>query len=99
MKAHRLGWLLLVAACGRGDVIQGETDAVHVSVAAKVSGRVDSMYVREGDMVRHGQVVATLDGPGIRAPPRPSQAPPHPAPPPGANAPDAAPQQINPPSR
>src|SRR2546427_6358414 len=67
MKGHHLGWLLLVAACGRGDVIQGETDAVHVSVAAKVSGRVDSMYVREGDMVRHGQVVATLDGPEIRA--------------------------------
>jgi len=67
MKGHRLGWLLLVAACGRGDVIQGETDAVHVSIAAKVSGRVDSMYVREGDMVRHGQVVATLDGPEIRA--------------------------------
>ena len=67
MKGHHLSWLLLVAACGRGDVIQGETDAVHVSVAAKVSGRVDSMYVREGDMVRRGQVVATLDGPEIRA--------------------------------
>src|SRR3989449_11734936 len=34
---------------------------------SKVSGRVDSLYVREGDMVRHGQVVATLDGPEIRA--------------------------------
>ncbi len=67
MRAHNLGWLLLVAACGSGEVIQGETDAVHVSVAAKVSGRVDSLYVREGDMVRHGQVVATLDGPEIRA--------------------------------
>src|SRR3989441_8800361 len=67
MKRHRLGLLVLVAACGSGDVIQGETDAVHVSVAAKVCGRVDSMYVREGDMVRHGQVVATLDGPEIRA--------------------------------
>jgi HlyD family secretion protein len=67
MKGHYLAGLLLVAACGGGDVIQGETDAVHVSVAAKVSGRVDSLYVREGDMVRHGQVVATLDGPEIRA--------------------------------
>src|SRR5437016_3552017 len=66
MAGDRLGWVLLVAACG-SDVIQGETDAVHVSVAAKVSGRVDSLYVREGDMVRHGQVVATLDGPEIRA--------------------------------
>jgi len=67
MKRHYLSWLLLVAACGGGDVIQGETDAVHVSVAAKVSGRVDSLYVREGDMVRRGQVVAALDGPEIRA--------------------------------
>lgn len=67
MKGHHLGWLLLVAACGHGDVIQGETDAVHVSVAAKVSGRVDSLYVREGDLVQRGQVVATLDGPEIRA--------------------------------
>jgi len=67
MKRRHLGWLMLVAACGSSDVIQGETDAVHVSVAAKVSGRVDSMYVREGDMVRRGQVVATLDGPEIRA--------------------------------
>lgn len=67
MKAHHLGWLVLVAACGRGEVIQGETDAVHVSVAAKVSGRVDSFFVREGDVVLRGQVVATLDGPEIRA--------------------------------
>jgi len=67
MKRHYLSWLLLVAACGGGDVIQGETDAVHVSVAAKVSGRVDSLYVREGDMVKRGQVVAALDGPEIRA--------------------------------
>src|SRR3989442_12089306 len=74
MKGYYLDLLLLVAACGRGDVIQGETDAVHVSVAAKVSGRVDSMYVREGDMVRHGQLVATFDGPEIRARPVQAQA-------------------------
>src|SRR3989449_11030061 len=67
MRGYYLDLLLLGAAWGSGDVIQGETDAVHVSVAAKVSGRVDSLYVREGDMVRHGQVVATLDGPEIRA--------------------------------
>jgi len=32
-----------------------------------VSGRVDSIYVREGDMVRRGQLLATLDGTEIRA--------------------------------
>ena len=30
-------------------------------------GRVDSLYVLEGDSVRRGQIVATLDGPEIRA--------------------------------
>jgi len=59
---------LLLAGCGRGPVtLQGETDAKQVNVAAKLSGRVDSLFVREGDSVRRGQVVATLDGPEIRA--------------------------------
>jgi len=43
---------------------KGETDATHVDIAPKVSGRVDSIYVREGDMVRRGQLLATLDGNG-----------------------------------
>jgi HlyD family secretion protein len=47
--------------------VQGETDATHVDIASKVSGRVDSIYVREGDMVRRGQLLATLDGTEIRA--------------------------------
>jgi len=61
-------WALLLAACGgEPSIIQGETDAKQVRVAAKVPGRVDSLYVDEGDMVHRGQVVATLDGPEIRA--------------------------------
>jgi HlyD family secretion protein len=47
--------------------VQGETDATHVDIASKVSGRVDSIYVREGDIVRRGQLLATLDGTEIRA--------------------------------
>jgi HlyD family secretion protein len=59
---------LVLAGCGRGgDPVQGETDATHVDIASKVSGRVDSIYVREGDMVRRGQLLATLDGTEIRA--------------------------------
>jgi len=66
------GWTLccalIVFGCGRGgDQVQGETDATHVDVASKVAGRVDSIYVREGDMVRRGQLLATLDGTEIRA--------------------------------
>ena len=60
--------VLVLAACGRDSVtLQGETDAKQVTVAAKVPGRVDSLFVREGDSVRRGQIVATLDGPEIRA--------------------------------
>jgi HlyD family secretion protein len=63
-----LCWAIILTGCGRaGGPVQGETDATHVDIASKVSGRVDSIYVREGDMVRRGQIVATLDGPEIRA--------------------------------
>ena len=63
-----LCWALILTGCGRGgDPVQGETDATHVDIASKVSGRVDSIYVREGDMVRRGQLLATLDGTEIRA--------------------------------
>jgi len=59
---------LALAACRRDAItLQGETDAKQVTVAAKVSGRIDSLYVLEGDSVRRGQIVATLDGPEIRA--------------------------------
>jgi HlyD family secretion protein len=68
MTALILLGVLLLSACGRDRVtLQGETDAKHVNVAAKVSGRVDSLYVREGDSVQRGEIVATLDGPEIRA--------------------------------
>ena len=60
--------ILMLAACRRDAVtLQGETDAKQVTVAAKVSGRVDSLLVREGDSVQRGEIVATLDGPEIRA--------------------------------
>jgi HlyD family secretion protein len=63
-----LCWALVLTGCGRGrDQVQGETDATHVDVASKVPGRVDSIYVREGDVVRRGQLLATLDGVEIRA--------------------------------
>jgi HlyD family secretion protein len=68
MTARFLLGILLLAACRREPVtLQGETDAKQVTVAAKVPGRVDSLFVREGDSVRRDQIVATLDGPEIRA--------------------------------
>jgi HlyD family secretion protein len=67
MTSRLLFGILLLAACRHDTVLQGETDAKQVNVSAKVSGRVDSLYVREGDSVRRGEIVATLDGPEIRA--------------------------------
>ena len=61
-------WCTLLIGCGgRGGIVQGETDATQINIASKVPGRVDSIYVREGDMVRRGQLLATLDGAEIRA--------------------------------
>lgn len=61
-------WLFLLSSCGKDPIIlQGETDAKQVNLAAKVSGRIDSLYVAEGDLVHRGQIIATLDGPEIKA--------------------------------
>jgi HlyD family secretion protein len=62
-----LGVLVLAACRSDSTTVQGETDAKQVNVSTKVPGRVDSLYVREGDSVQRGQIVATLDGPEIRA--------------------------------
>src|SRR3954463_15286296 len=63
-----LCWALVLTGCGRGgDLVQGETDATHVDIASKVSGRVDSIYVREGDMVRRGPPLPPPGGTEIRA--------------------------------
>lgn len=61
------GVLLLTGCWKGGDPVQGETDATHVDISSKVPGRVDSIFVREGEMVRRGQLLATLDGAEIRA--------------------------------
>lgn len=55
----------IVALSGR---IEGDDSAV----AAKTAGRIREIYVREGDVVKSGQVVAVLDDEQIRA--RESQA-------------------------
>src|SRR5262245_28956168 len=60
--------VLVLTGCGHDrNPLQGETDAKQINVAAKVPGRVDSLFVREGDSVQRGEIVATLDGPEIRA--------------------------------
>ena len=65
-----LGLLALAAlllARPAPETLQGEADATKVDVAAKVAGRVASIAVKEGDAVKKGDPVATIDSPEIRA--------------------------------
>ncbi len=40
--------------------ITGIVEATHVDVSSKIAGRIDSVYVREGDEVFKGQIVASI---------------------------------------
>ncbi len=62
-----LGLAALLLARPAPETIQGEADATKVDVAAKVAGRVATIEVKEGDAVKKGDPVATLESPEIRA--------------------------------
>jgi len=47
--------------------IQGEVDATQVKVASKLVGRIDSLAVHKGDVVKKGQLLFTLKSPEIEA--------------------------------
>jgi HlyD family secretion protein len=42
-------------------VLQGNIDVRQVNLSFKVDGRIETLAVDEGDMVKAGQVLATLD--------------------------------------
>lgn len=48
-------------------MVQGQIEATEVDVSAKIPGRIDTIAVREGDVVAKGDLVATLDSPEIDA--------------------------------
>jgi len=48
-------------------VIQGEVEASEYRVSGKVPGRVEELYVREGDMIHKGDTVVFIDSPEVRA--------------------------------
>jgi HlyD family secretion protein len=48
-------------------IVQGQIEATEVDVSAKIPGRLDTVTVREGDVVAKGDVIATLDSPEIQA--------------------------------
>lgn len=45
----------------------GRTEAERIDIAAKFSGRLDAVLVREGEMVEAGQIVAVLDAAEVEA--------------------------------
>ena len=48
-------------------VIQGEAEASEYRVSGKVPGRIEEMYVKEGQMVHKGDTIAFIDSPEVRA--------------------------------
>src|SRR5262252_11235377 len=63
-------------------VMELETDKAVVEVPSSVSGTVQEIRVKEGDKIKVGQVIFTVDGADSKASPAPAQsAPSSPAPP------------------
>lgn len=62
-----LGLAALLLSRPGPETLQGEADATKVDVAAKVAGRIATILVKEGDSVRKGDPVATIESPEIRA--------------------------------
>ena len=58
------GWFILKPA---PLLIEGEIDATQVQVASKLTGRIETLEVSEGDTVKAGQIMATIDSPEIQA--------------------------------
>ena len=52
----------------------GRLEAIHIDIATKLAGRIESVLVREGDFVEAGQVVARMDTRVLRAQLREAQA-------------------------
>ena len=75
-RAFAIGGGLLLALVALGlwlglrtpaDQVQGMADADNVNVAAKVTARLQTLHVREGDRVAAGQVLFELDSPEVAA--------------------------------
>ena len=48
-------------------MIQGEAEASEYRVSGKVPGRIEELYVKEGQMVHKGDTIAFIDSPEVRA--------------------------------
>lgn len=65
--------ILLIAVIGyfvskpKPLMIQGEAEVSEYRVSGKVPGRIEELYVKEGQMVHKGDTVALIDSPEVRA--------------------------------
>lgn len=62
-----LGWGVWEATHPAAVPLQGMMDATSVSVAAKIPGRLETLHVHEGDMVKVGDAIARIGTPEIDA--------------------------------
>ena len=68
-----LAIILLIAVIGyfvskpKPLVIQGEAEATEYRVSGKVPGRIETLFVKEGDKVQKGDTVVFIDCPEVRA--------------------------------
>ena len=73
-------------------VMELETDKAVLEVPSSVTGTVQEIRVKEGDKIKVGQVIFTVDGAEAKAPPEPAATSKSPAPAPAQ--PEQAPQQA-----
>ena len=48
-------------------IIQGEVEATQIRVSAKIAGRIQTIHVKEGNNVKKGQLLVTIESPEIEA--------------------------------
>ena len=53
--------LLTLISCSQRDTITGEVDAAQVDVGVKIPGRLSNILVKEGDMVKKGDILGHLE--------------------------------------
>lgn len=62
------GFVVLVTGNDQdSDYISGIVEVTDIDVASKIPGRIDSVFVSEGEFVKRGQVLARLEGKEISA--------------------------------
>ncbi len=48
-------------------VLQGQMEAKEINISSKISGRIDKIYVKEGDQIKKGDLLLHFDSPEIVA--------------------------------